>query len=110
MYSGQPESDRQSFQNKLKRELEESEWLQKYRQMGQSLLALKAEVPLTELCDLKWDTETDSLLIRCPNAEVWESLQHHQAKFRSLQIAAARVILQFGDREDINILTTDSTS
>ena len=95
--------DRESIQNKLKRGLEESEWLQKYRQMGQSLLALKAEVPLTELCDLKWDTDTDSLLIRCPNAEVWEGLQRQRAEIIGLQIAAANVILQLSDREDIHI-------
>ena len=95
--------DRESIQDKLKRELEESEWLQKYRQMGQSLLALKAEVPLTELCDLKWETETDSLLIRCPNAEVWEGLQRQRAEIRALQIAATNVVLQLSDREDVRV-------
>ena len=97
------DDDRESIQDKLKRELEDSEWLQKYRQMGQSLLALKAKVPLTELCDLKWDTETDSLLIRCPNAEVWESLQGQMADIRDIQIAATRVTLQFGGQEDIAV-------
>ncbi|MEM9568450.1 MAG: hypothetical protein AAF974_09110 [Cyanobacteria bacterium P01_E01_bin.34] len=102
--------DRQPFKDKLKQELEESEWLQKYRQMGQSLLALKTKVPLTELCDLKWDTETDSLLIRCPNVEVWENLQKQLADIRKLQIAATRITLQFGDREDIIISSIDATS
>ncbi|MGK7911940.1 MAG: hypothetical protein AB4050_10750 [Synechococcus sp.] len=102
--------DRQPFKDQLKRELEESEWLQKYRQMAQSLLALKANVPLTELCDLKWDTDTDSLLIRCPNAEVWESLKTQLTDIRCLEISATQVILQFSDREDIDISSLESTS
>ena len=95
--------DRESLQEKLKRELEESQWLQTYRRMGQSLLKLKENVPLTQLCKVEWKTETNTLFIRCPNTEVYEGLQKQLAAIRNLQIAANKVVIRYEGCPDIPV-------
>ena len=95
--------DRQSMQEKLRRELEASQWLQTYRHMGQSLLALKKHIPLSTLCKVEWKTDTNTLLIRCPNAEVYEDLQQQVAAIRDLQIAASSIVIRYEGYPDIPV-------
>lgn len=86
-------------ENPLKRELEQelaqSEWLQKFRRMGQVLTRLKAEVPVTQLCELQWVTEDEALVVRCPNEEVWESLKGQEGAIVALDLDVERIILQY---------------
>lgn len=86
-------------ENPLKRELEaelaQSEWLQKFRRMGEVLTRLKAEVPVTQLCELQWVTEDEALVIRCPNAEVWESLKGQERAIKALALEVKQIVLQY---------------
>lgn len=83
----------------MKRELElemaQSEWLQKFRRMGQVLTRLKAEVPMTQLCEVQWVTEEDAIVIRCPNGEVWESLKGQEEAIIVLALDVRQIILQY---------------
>lgn len=58
--------------SRFKAELLNSEWSQEFKQLSDTLRAIQTEIPLTQLCELKWITEDDSLIIDCPNEEVWQ--------------------------------------
>ena len=68
------------LQSRLKSELQNSEWLRKFKQLSDTLRYIKTEIPLTQFCELKWITEDDSLIIYCPNEEVWQELSQQQEK------------------------------
>ena len=74
-----PETEN-SLQSRLKSELQNSEWLQKFKQLSDTLRYIKREIPLTQLCELKWITEDDGLIIYCPNEEVWQELSQQPEK------------------------------
>ena len=59
------------LQDKLKAELDNSQWLQKFREIGENLQLIKSAIPVTELCQLKWNTGNNGLDIHCPNEETW---------------------------------------
>ena len=92
-------------QNPLRRRIEEelqgSEWLQKFKALSFGLRQLKAEIPLTQLCQLEWMPESETLAIRCPNPEVWQGLLAQTKKMARLNLMAKRFIIKYCDRQDI---------
>lgn len=95
------------LRHKLEQELQESQWLQKFKQLNMGLQRLKAEVPLTQLCKLKWVTEDDSLIVRCPNPEVRAGLCEQRAKLSRFKMGATRFILKYPGLPDVAIAAED---
>ncbi len=79
---------------KLEKELQESEWMQKFKRLSEGLRQIKAEIPLTQLCQLEWKTDSDSLVIQCPNLEVREGLSQQTAKIAQINMGAKCFILK----------------
>ena len=89
------------LESKLKEELQNSEWLQKFKWLADTLRYVKTEIPLTQLCELKWDTEGDSLIIICPNEEIWRELSLQPEKISELNQKINRLILKYGDYQEL---------
>lgn len=89
------------LESQLKAELQNSEWLQKFKQLGDTLRYVKTEIPLTQLCDLKWNTEDDSLIINCPNEEVWQELSQQPEKIAKLNQKVNRLILKYANYQEL---------
>ena len=81
------------LQDKLKAEIDNSQWLQKFREIGENLKLIKAEIPATELCQLKWNTSTNGLDVYCPNEETWNYLQLEIATISKLSLKCDRVTI-----------------
>ena len=96
-------SEPNPLQNKLEKELQESEWLQKFKRLSEGLRQIKAEIPLTQLCHLEWKTDSDSLVIHCPNPEVREALSQQTAKIAQIKMGAKHFILKYQNYADIVI-------
>ena len=94
------------LQSKLKRELQESEWLQKFKQLSEGLRQIKADVPLTQLCELKWVTDNQSLIIYSPNPEVREGLSKQTDKIAQIKIGANHFVIKCSNYQDIIIEPT----
>ena len=86
---------------KLKAELQNSEWLQKFKWLSDTLKYVKTEIPLTQLCELKWNTEDDSLIINCPNEEIWLELSQQSEKIAELNQKINRLILKYADYQEL---------
>jgi|GEM_PF-2392889 len=93
----------ESLKRQLQKELQESEWLQKFKQLSEGLCQIKAEIPLTQLCQLRWESESHTLIIHCPNLEVQEGLHQQKSKIEQLNIVAKRFILKHPQSQDIII-------
>jgi len=93
--------EKEPLQRKLERELQESEWLNKFKRLSDLLMRLKTEMPLTQLCKLEWKTESDTLLIRCPNPEVQRDLLAQATAIAQRSPEAERVILQYANQQEI---------
>ncbi|MDJ0647155.1 MAG: hypothetical protein QNJ60_00475 [Xenococcaceae cyanobacterium MO_188.B19] len=89
------------LQSKLKAELDNSEWLQKFKQLGDTLRYVKAEIPLTQLCNLKWNTKDESLIVNCPNEEVWQELSQQSEKIAKVNQKVKRLILKYGNYPEL---------
>ena len=91
------------WQNKLEQQLQGSESLQKFKQISLALQQLKAEMPLTQLCELRWITDDDSLILRCPNLEIRQDLSEQRDKLAQLNLTVSRFIIKYSDLPDITI-------
>ena len=89
------------LQNKLKSELQNSAWLHKFKQLSDTLRYIKTEIPLTQLCELKWITEDDSLIIYCPNQEIWQELSQQQEKMAQFNQRINRLIIKYANYEEL---------
>jgi hypothetical protein len=91
-------------QNPLKKEIEQelqsSQWLHKFKQLSEGLVKIQTEIPLTKLCQLKWITEDDSLVIQCPNSETRLGLVRQSEKLSNLHIGANKLIIRYSDERD----------
>jgi len=96
------------LENKLKTELQNSEWLQKFKCLGDTLKYVKTEIPLTQLCELKWNTEDDSLIINCPNEEIWHELSQQSEKIAKLNQKINRLIFKYADYQELVFNKKDS--
>jgi hypothetical protein len=87
----------------LKKELEDSAWLRKFKQIGEDLREVKTKFPLTQLCELKWVSEDDGLLIHCPNLEVRSGLQQQLDTLVQINISARYLTIKYPETSDITI-------
>ncbi len=97
MASNQPEP----LKDELERELQGSEWLQKFKRLSDLLMRLKTELPVTQLCKLEWKTDSNTLRIRCPNLEVHNNLLQRASQIVQLSAEAPHIILEFADSQHI---------
>ncbi len=70
--------DQNPLRTQLANDLNNSEWLQKFKAINQLLHSLKAEITEIQSCDLKWDTSSNGLVIHCPSADTAQKLQLQQ--------------------------------
>jgi hypothetical protein len=98
------------LKNQLDREIQESEWFQKFKQIGETLTQIKTEIPLTQLCELRWNTEDDRLAIHCPNLEVRSGLEAQHADIAKLNSIARRYILKSPHEDDLEIVAKPDRS
>ena len=91
------------FKDKLEKQLKESAWLNKFKQLSFGLQELKSTIPLTQLCHLKWLTDSDILVINCPNLEVREGLNQQSNQIARISIGAKYFILRHQGDQDIII-------
>lgn len=91
------------WQNKLEQQLQQSDSLQKFKQISRALQQLKAEIPLTQLCELRWITDDDTLILHCPNIEIRQDLSQQREKFAQLDLSVSRFIIKYASYEDIII-------
>jgi hypothetical protein len=93
----------ESTRKQSKKKLEDSPWLRKFKQIGDDLREVKTKVPLTQLCELKWLIEDDSLLIHCPNLEVRSDLQQQIDMLAKTNISARYLTIKYPETPDITI-------
>ncbi|NEN96572.1 MAG: hypothetical protein F6K50_13830 [Moorea sp. SIO3I7] len=98
-----PNQEEDPLKSKLEKNLQESQWLHKFKQLSQGLSQIKTEIPLTQLCKLEWVTATDSLIIHCPNSEVRDGLCKLSSQIAQITIGAKCFILRHPDYQDITI-------
>lgn len=91
------------LKNKLEKQLQESAWLNKFKQLSFGLSAIKTNIPLTQLCRLQWLTDSDTLIIHCPNLEVRAGLQQQSSEIAQISIGAKHFIIRYPDSPDIII-------
>lgn len=91
------------WQNKLEQQLQQSESLQKFKQISRALQQLKAEIPLIQLCELRWITDDDTLILHCPNLEIRQDLSQQREKLAQLDLSVSRFIIKYSNFQDIII-------
>jgi hypothetical protein len=91
------------LQHKLKAELEDSEWLHKFKQLSDLLTEIKSEIPATIFCDLRWLTDEETLLIHCPNQETKACLESEAAKFSKVCAFAKKFVITYLNTPDFVI-------
>lgn len=91
------------LQDQLQQQLVNSEWLKKFRAIAHLLTTLKAEMPIIQQCDLKWDTTVDCLIIHCPDSKTLTSLSEQSAQLHSLRGCARKIIIRHPDMPDVVI-------
>ncbi len=95
--------DQNPLRTQLENDLNNSEWLQKFKAINQLLHSLKAEILDIQTCDLKWDTSCDGLVIHCPSEENCQRLQSQQGKIISIAKYANCITLVHPGSSDIMI-------
>ncbi|NEO83954.1 MAG: hypothetical protein F6J87_06785 [Spirulina sp. SIO3F2] len=86
--------DQNPLKHELEAELNDSEWLQKFKAWGLLLQQLKTEVPVTQLCQLQWVTGADDLVIHCSNSEIRDALKQQAQKIYQLNKTASQIIVR----------------
>ncbi len=86
------------LQDKLKAEIDNSQWLQKFREIGENLQLIKSAIPVTKLCQLKWNTSSNGLDIYCPNEETWHDLQLEIPRISKLPFKGDRITIFWQDK------------
>ena len=86
------------LEDKLKAEIENSQWLQKFKEIGENLELIKSTIPATQLCKLKWNTNKNGLDIYCPNEETWNCLKLETTKISQLPFKGDRITILWQDQ------------
>ena len=86
------------LQDQLKAEIDNSQWLQKFRDIGDNLKLIKSAIPATQLCQLKWNTSNNGLDVYCPNKETWNYLNLEIATISQLSLKGDRVTIFWQDK------------
>lgn len=93
--------DQNPLRTQLEDDLNNSEWLQKFKAINQLLHSLKAEIVEIQSCELKWDTRCNGLTIECPSAATCQTLLTQQDKIIAIAAYADRIALVHSDSSDI---------
>lgn len=99
--------DQNPLRTKLAKDLHESEWMQKFKALSEMLQRVKTELPITEQCTLRWDTDQDWLSISCPNEGVKATLIQQSSRLAQLTYPAKQVILKLPNHQDVFIQPKD---
>ena len=86
------------LRDQLKAELDNSQWLQKFREIGENLQLIKSAIPATQLCQLKWNTSNNGLEIYCLNEETWNYLQLQVSQISTLPFKGDRITIFWQDK------------
>ena len=92
-----------SLRNKLEKELQQSQWLRKFKRISYCLSTIKIKIPLTQLCELKWLTETDTLVIHCPNLEARNALVEQVEQIKMMPLEVSRIMLKLSGYSEVVI-------
>jgi len=95
------------LQDKLKAQVENSQWLQKFREIGENLKLIKSAIPATELCQLKWNTGNNGLDVYCPNEETWNYLKLEIEAIAQLPFKGDHVTIFWQDQSVFCDFTND---
>ncbi|NEQ53568.1 MAG: hypothetical protein F6K11_26100 [Leptolyngbya sp. SIO3F4] len=93
--------DQNPLRTQLENNLNNSEWLQKFKAINQLLHSLKSEITEIQSCELKWDTSCDGLVIHAPSIEVAQQLQLKQDTIISIAKYANCITLVAPGSSDI---------
>ena len=92
-------NDQNPLRSRLEDELNSSEWLQKFKAINQLLHTLKVDIADISACDLKWDTNTNGLIIHCPSAKIEERIKAQRDEILAIANYADRITLVQSDQE-----------
>ncbi|ELS05145.1 hypothetical protein Xen7305DRAFT_00048860 [Xenococcus sp. PCC 7305] len=84
--------------DKLKAQVDNSQWLQKFKEIGENLKLIKSAIPITTLCQLKWNTSKNGLDIHCPNEETWNFLKQETATIAKLPFKGDHIAIFWQDQ------------
>ena len=79
--------------------------MQKFQALSEMLQRLKVELPITNQCDLRWDTARNWLSISCPDRVVRGRLLNQTERLAHLAYPAKQVILKLPAHQDVIIHT-----
>jgi hypothetical protein len=99
-----PANSENPLQARLAEELANSQWLQKFKAINQLLQIMRSQVPLTQLCELKWLTATDSLVVHCPSVEIWQDLCQQKNNLVQHRGCAQHIVLKHSDCDELDVL------
>ena len=89
------------LRRQIEQELQASDWFGKFKAWGTFLETLKAQVPLTQLCQVRWITRSDELIIHCPNPEIRRAIENQAEQLAQLQGPAHQIIVRSAHVPDL---------
>ncbi|MEM1256780.1 MAG: hypothetical protein AAGI69_30480 [Cyanobacteria bacterium P01_H01_bin.21] len=89
------------LRSQLESDLNNSEWLQKFKAINQLIHSLKGEITEINSCELRWNTSCNGLDIHCPSIETGQRLLLQQDTIVSIANYAERIVLMQPDSSDI---------
>ena len=93
--------DQNPLRSRLETELNSSQWLQAFKAINRLLQCLKADIAAIQVCDLKWDTSCNGLVIHCPSADIGQQLRSQQGEILAIARYADRITLVQTNGSDI---------
>ena len=94
-------NDSNPLRSQLEDDLNNSEWLQKFKAINQLLHSLKDAIAEINSCELRWDTSCNSLIIDCPSAVTARQLQQQQDTIVTIADYAEQITLVSPNSPDI---------
>lgn len=94
-------NEQNPLRSQLEDELNNSEWLQKFKAINQLLHSLKDAIAEIRICELRWDTSCNGLIIYCPSVETASHLQQQQDTIITIANYAEQITLVPPDSPDI---------
>ena len=91
-------NSKNSLERSLRQELEESEWLKKFKQLSELLTTIKVEIPSTQACKLEWLTEANTLRICCSNESIWNTLIKQQEQLKKWVAPVGNIRLEYREQ------------
>ena len=94
-------AEQNPLRHQVEQELQASDWFVKFKTWGIFLQNLKDKVPLTQLCQVRWITSSDEVVIHCPNPEIRTALERQSSQIQQLQGPAQRIIIRCSDYPEL---------